>query len=216
MPKFLKPIIVFDHMTTQTASAPTWFRGFIQGKTRIMMAWIFAAILVFSARQYPTFPGIIVCFLGASLRFWASGFLRKDSKPAVGGPYTFTRNPLYLGTYLMALGSALSIENYWLLWAVSVIFFVLYHYRILDEETKLARIFGEPYSLYCKAVNRFVPRITPASRILMSQINSESEAHQFNWKLATRNRAFEAYYSFLGLIGFIYLVAHAWQFFDHS
>src|SRR6476661_4738649 len=84
----------------------SWYRGFIQGKTRIVLAWIFVVVLGLSAKEYPTWPGIVLCFVGASLRYWASGYLRKDSRPAVGGPYAYVRNPLYLGTYLMALGTA--------------------------------------------------------------------------------------------------------------
>src|SRR5689334_19604890 len=102
-------------MSTQAMeNQVSWYRGFIQGKTRIVLAWIFALLLGFTARKYPNWPGIGVCFIGATVRFWASGFLRKDTRPAVGGPYAYVRNPLYLGTYLMALGVAGSIES-WIL-----------------------------------------------------------------------------------------------------
>ena len=103
-------------MNSLTAENPskayTWFRGFVQGKTRIAMAWGFAIALGLSARQYPTWPGIVLCFLGATVRFWASGYLRKDSRPAVGGPYAWIRNPLYFGTYLMAVGTSWAIERF--------------------------------------------------------------------------------------------------------
>src|SRR3954467_2732139 len=110
----------------------SWYRGIIRGKTRIALAWIFAAILVFSARSYPSLPGIAVCFAGATIRYWASGYLRKDSRPAVGGPYAFVRNPLYLGTWLMAIGAALAVESWWLLGLMTVLFAVIYHFIILD------------------------------------------------------------------------------------
>ena len=124
-------------MTSLTAEQNiTWFRGFIQGKTRKTIAWIFAFLMAFSAREYPALPGIVLCFLGACLRYWASGFLKKDSRPAVGGPYAFVRNPLYLGTYLMAVGTVWSIENWPLLATVTVFFAVIYHYIILDKYLK--------------------------------------------------------------------------------
>src|SRR5436190_1125895 len=116
--------------TLISGESPTWFRGFIQGKTRITMAWTFAILLGLSAQRYPVWQGIALCFVGASLRFWASGYLRKDSRPAVGGPYAFIRNPLYLGTYLMALGTAWAIENWALLFISTVLFAVIYHYII--------------------------------------------------------------------------------------
>lgn len=193
----------------------SWYRGFIQGKTRITLAWAFAIVLGFSAREYPTWPGILVCFIGAALRFWASGYLRKDSRPAVGGPYAFFRNPLYLGTYLMALGVAWAIENWILLGIATVLFAAIYHYIILDEEVKLKRIFKEPYLEYCKAVPRFFPRIWlpffPASKNQLLKVNPEISHHGFSWSLAMKNKAYEAFASFIGLIGFVTLVAYFWK-----
>lgn len=189
----------------------TVYRGFIQGKTRILMAWIFSALLVLTTRNYPTLPGIVVCFLGASVRFWASGYLRKDQELAVGGPYRFTRNPLYFGTYLMALGTALAIENYWLLGVITVLFAVVYHYIILDEETKLQGKFKAPYGLYSQNVNRFFPQLRPARREVLIQVNSDPMQAHFSWPLAICNKAYEAYASFAGLIGFVTLVAFLWK-----
>jgi hypothetical protein len=191
----------------------SWFRGFIQGKTRIALAWIFAVLLVFSARNYPTLPGIVVCFLGATIRFWASGYLRKDSRPAVGGPYAHVRNPLYLGTYLMAIGTAWSIENWWLLGTVTFLFAGLYHFIILDEETKLVRIFGAPYETYCKVVPRFFPRLWPASAAALTQVNPETAHRRYDWTLALskQNKAWEPYVTFVALIGFVAAAAWLWQ-----
>jgi protein-S-isoprenylcysteine O-methyltransferase Ste14 len=192
-----------------------WYRGFIQGKTRITLAWAFAFLLGFSAREYPTWPGIVLCFLGASLRFWASGYLRKDSRPAVGGPYAFIRNPLYLGTYLMALGTAWATENWILLGTLTVAFAAIYHYIILDEEVKLRRIFQGAYVEYCQSVPRFFPRLWPlfgpASRQVLREINPESAHHSFSFSLAMKNKAYEAYATFLGLIAFVGIVAFCWK-----
>lgn len=187
-----------------------WYRGFIQGKTRIILAWAFAALLILSARSYPTWPGILLCFLGAHLRFWASGYLRKDSRPAVGGPYAFVRNPLYLGTYLMALGTALAIQNWILLGVCSVIFAAIYHYIILDEETKLIRMFSDPYVVYCQQVPRFFPRFW-ATQSQLEQVNPDPQHHRFSMDLAMKNKAYEAYATFAALMGFVTGVAYLWQ-----
>lgn len=193
----------------------SWFRSVIRGKTRIALAWAFAAILGISAREYPVWPGVAVCFLGATLRFWASGYLRKDSKPAIGGPYAFVRNPLYLGTYLMALGTVWAIQNYWLLGILTVLFAVVYHFIILDEETKLRTIFGAPYLHYCRIVPRFFPRgfppLMPASRAELAQVNPEAQHLHFSMEVAMRNKAYEAYATFFGLIGFVWIFAYFWQ-----
>lgn len=188
-----------------------WYRGFIQGKTRVTLAWLFSGLLIFSAREYPNLPGIIVCFLGATIRFWASGFLCKDSKVSVGGPYALTRNPLYLGTYLMAVGTALAIANWWLFGTVSILFATVYHYIILDEENKLIKAFGKPYSMYCLTTPRFLPRIIPVSRKKLLEINPDENQLRFSMSLAMKNRAYEAYAAFVGLIGAMYLIAYMWK-----
>lgn len=195
----------------QDSEPESWFRGFIQGKTRIAMAWVFAGLLVFSAQKFPTWPGIALCFFGATIRFWASGFLRKDSKPAVGGPYAMTRNPLYLGTYLMALGTALAIEAWALLAVMTVLFAVIYHYIILDEENKLRHLFGDQNIRYRELVWRFWPRPWPASRQELLEVNPEPSHQNFDWELAMKNKAYEAYVSFAGLIGFVWAVAWVWN-----
>jgi protein-S-isoprenylcysteine O-methyltransferase Ste14 len=182
------------------------YRGLIQGKTRIVLAWVFAAALVFSAHELPTWPGMVMCFLGATLRYWASGYLRKDSKPAVGGPYAFVRNPLYLGTYLMALGTAAATGSYWLFAGLTVVFAAIYHFIILDEEAKLERVFGQIYREYCARVPRFFPYLWP-SRDALVKINPDPSHHTFSWELAAKNKAYEAYLSFAGLIGFVAAVA---------
>lgn len=192
-------------------SQPSWFRGFIQGKTRKVFEWVFAIALAISARRYPQLPGIALCFLGATIRFWASGYLRKDSRPAVGGPYAWARNPLYLGTYIMALGTAMAIEAWWLLAAGSIVFAVLYHYIILDEEVKLQRIFGAPYTRYRELVPRFFPRPWRSSKASLAEVNPEPSHHRYDWALSHKNKAFEAYVTFVGMIGLVAAIAWARQ-----
>ena len=111
----------------------------------------------------------------------------------------------------MAVGTAAAIGNIWLLAAVTFLFAGIYHYIILDEETKLIRIFGEPYNVYCKVVPRFFPRPLPASKASLTEVNPDLSQHPFSWDLAVKNKAYEAYASFAGLIGFVTLAAYAWR-----
>ena len=187
-----------------------WYRGIIRGKTRVVIAWVFAILLILSAHIYPTWPGLVLCFIGAALRYWASGYLRKDQHPAVGGPYALTRNPLYLGTWLMAIGIAWSIENPWLTVAGTVIFGAIYHFIILDEETKLEGIFGDHYTTYCKTVPRFLPRLFPPSRTLLLKINPTEVHLNFSRELAKKNKAHESFVTFFALWGFVSLLAWVW------
>lgn len=201
--------------SSSVSQPANWYRGFIQGKTRITLAWLFVGILGFFSREYPTAPGIVLCFLGASLRFWAGGYLRKDLRPAVGGPYAFVRNPLYLGTYLMAVGTVLSIENWPLLFTVSILYAAIYHYIILDEEAKLGRLFQENYADYCRLVPRFFPRVwppfAPASEKELTKVNAVRSHHAFSMSLALQNKSYEAFASFAGLILFVLGAAYIWK-----
>jgi len=181
-------------------------RSFFSGRRRFQLAWIFAILLVFSARQYPSTLGIALCFLGATLRFISSGFLRKEAKLAVGGPYSHTRNPLYLGTFIMALGAMVSVGAFWLTFVAGLVFFLNYHYVIAHEEQKLPDYFGASYLNYCTLVPRFWPRLSAPMRSELEQINSDPEGYAFSYPLAVQNKAFEAYVSFVALIAGMYLL----------
>lgn len=175
-------------------------RVFFSGRRRFQLAWIFAILLVFSANHYPSALGTLICFLGASLRFWSSGFLRKESKLAVGGPYAYTRNPLYLGTFIMALGATISVGALALAIVMAVVFFLNYHYVIDHEEKKLPSYFGDSYLQYCNLVPRFIPQFTPPAREELLKINSDPVVYSFSMPLAKENKAFEAYASFFGVM----------------
>ncbi|MBI4924641.1 MAG: isoprenylcysteine carboxylmethyltransferase family protein [Bdellovibrio sp.] len=185
------------------------YRGIIRGKTRILLAWIFAIVLILSSRKYPPdWLGIFLCFNGATLRFWASGYLYKDSNLALGGPYAYLRNPLFLGTYLMAIGITVATGNILLFLITTIIFGLIYYYIILDEEEKLKQIFGQTYELYCRAVPRFFPRLWPPNKELFMQINPELERRKFSWHLAWKNKAYEAYLSFVVLCAAISIIGY--------
>ena len=48
--------------------------------------------------------GVAVSLMGLSIRAWAAGHIRKEKELAVTGPYRYTRNPLYLGSFILGLG----------------------------------------------------------------------------------------------------------------
>jgi len=203
----------YTNPNSPESGSPTFterYRVLVSGKTRIWTAWFAAIAIGFFARKMPTFPGVALCFIGATLRFWASGYLRKDTRPAVGGPYAWIRNPLYLGTYLMAVGTLWAIEAWIPLLLVSTIFAAIYHFIIFDEEVKLRRIFGEPYLLYLASVPRFFPRPWRPGRETLLKINPEVTHLHYDWALSWKNKAYEAYASFFGLIGWVALAAFLW------
>jgi protein-S-isoprenylcysteine O-methyltransferase Ste14 len=181
------------------------YRGWIQGKTRIVLAWLFVGVLGALTREYPHWPGVVLCGIGAFIRFWASGWLKKDHELATQGPYALVRNPLYLGTFLMAVGILWAVQL-WVLLAITAGFFLsVYHFVILDEETKLRKLFPQTFDSYCQKT----PRVIPSPYSIVRAFRSKGE--QFSWSLASKNKAFEAILSFVGLVGFTAVVAFLWQ-----
>jgi protein-S-isoprenylcysteine O-methyltransferase Ste14 len=185
-----------------------WFRGLVGGNTRKGIAWIYAAILILTAQEYPNWAGILICAAGAGVRFWASGYLRKNTRPSVGGPYAHARNPLYLGTYLMQVGASVAVGQWALALVGTVLFAVVYHCVILDEEEKLERIFGAPYQLYLQRVPRFFPSPIRPSREKLLEINPALEHLKFSWELSRINKA-HPWVTFGALIGILFAIVHA-------
>ncbi len=98
---------------------------------------------------------------GLALRGYASGYVKKDRELTMTGPYAYTRNPLYLGSMLMAAGFALALGS----WAVAAVltagFAVIYVPVIAAEERYLRGAFPE-FAGYCRRVPRLIPRLRPA------------------------------------------------------
>jgi len=105
--------------------------------------------------------GVPVAVCGALLRAWASGHLRKNADLAVSGPYAFTRNPLYFGSFLMAAGCAVCGGSLWLgLWLM--VFFLAVYLPVMQAEAAHMRaLFGDAYDKWAAQVPLFIPRITP-------------------------------------------------------
>ena len=79
--------------------------------------------------------------IGLWLRAWASGHLEKNMRLAESGPYAYVRNPLYLGTLIVAAGFAIASRR-WLLAALfAVVFLLIYLPAIQLEEQHLRKLF---------------------------------------------------------------------------
>ena len=87
--------------------------------------------------------GIPVSLLGLALRAWAAGCLAKNQQLATGGPYAYTRNPLYIGTLLVAAGLAIASRSPGLAALFVVVFLLVYLPVIQNEEQHLRQIFPE-------------------------------------------------------------------------
>ncbi len=121
----------------------------------------FAMVAAFAYFSHPDArslaAGLPVSLGGLALRAWAAGHLRKNQQLAVAGPYAFTRNPLYLGTFLTALGFALAARSVWLAALFSAVFLLVYLPAIELEEQHLSEILPG-YNGYAARVPLIFPR----------------------------------------------------------
>ena len=150
--------------------------------TWIIPILLLAATLVLRRNDFGLIgyaAGIVFVVLGEVVRFWAAGYISKDSTIASGGPYAFVRNPLYFGSLLLSIGyglvSGLGIIGV----AVMVGFYLLFHLAaILYEEAFLKQKFGQAYLDYYNRVPRLLPSVTPRT----------TGEGQYEWKQALYNR----------------------------
>ena len=105
--------------------------------------------------------GGAVALPGLVLRAWATGHLKKNDALATSGPYAFTRNPLYLGSFLLGVGFTIAAGRLILGLAFVVLFLGIYVPVMRVESATLARLFGESYQRYEKAVPMFWPQPWP-------------------------------------------------------
>ena len=136
-------------------------------KIRLRSVWAFVPLYLLLAR--PTVPliltGLIFALAGGLVRAWAAGAIRKNRVLTTHGPYAFTRNPLYFGTFLIGLGFAIASGVIWFLAAFLVFFAVIYGKTMRREERRLAELFGAEFDRYATAVPRFLPRLASWSDV---------------------------------------------------
>lgn len=103
--------------------------------------------------------GLAIAIPGLALRAWAAGHLKKNQNLASGGPYAWTRNPLYLGTLLTALGLAAAARS-WVVLAVTASVFALVYLPVIEqEEQHLLKLFAG-YRSYADRVPLLWPRLS--------------------------------------------------------
>jgi protein-S-isoprenylcysteine O-methyltransferase Ste14 len=140
--------------------------------------------------------GIPISVVGILIRAWAAGHLAKNQELATGGPYAYTRNPLYIGTLLVALGLVVASRSPGLAILFAVVFVGIYLPVIELEEQHLRKIFPA-YRAYAERVPRLCPR-WPAGHGRQS----------FQLALYRKNQEYQALAGFL--LGTLFLLGKAW------
>jgi protein-S-isoprenylcysteine O-methyltransferase Ste14 len=167
----------------------------IAQRMRVPLGFVLAPAFLIFARPSSQSIGVGagVALVGLALRAWASGHLRKMAELTTSGPYAYTRNPLYLGTFLIVIGASLAGGVWWLAAAVSAAYLLVYVPVMLAEVDTMRALFPGAYDAYAREVPLFLPRATPRG----------AEA-RFDSALYLRYREYRAP---LGLLAFLAVLA---------
>ncbi|MEP7037417.1 MAG: isoprenylcysteine carboxylmethyltransferase family protein [Acidobacteriota bacterium] len=129
---------------------------------RVPLGFLFGIVFLVFARPAPMTLAIggAIALLGILIRAWASGHIRKNQNLAVSGPYSFTRNPLYLGSFILGVGFTIASGVWWLGLVFIALFLGIYLPVMRVEARELTEIFGADYKEYAGKVPLFFPRFT--------------------------------------------------------
>jgi protein-S-isoprenylcysteine O-methyltransferase Ste14 len=138
-----------------------WSR--IARRIRVPTGFLFAAFYLWRARPSGSSLAwsLLLVIPGLLLRAYASGYVKKNAELTVTGPYAYTRNPLYLGSILIAFGFAAASRSLWITAALALLFTLIYAPTIYSEEQFLRSTFPA-FESYAQRVPRLLPRLTPA------------------------------------------------------
>jgi protein-S-isoprenylcysteine O-methyltransferase Ste14 len=162
---------------------------------RVRLGYPLAAIVLWLARPTPKsiLAGAIIGAIGLSIRARAAGYLRKQQVLTVTGPYAYTRNPLYLGSFILVVGVAVAAHSGPSALILFGYFALFYSLVMRREERELYQHHGESFQEYARTVPLFFPRLTPA------KLSAETAA-AFSLEQYNKNREYRAAIGFLLLL----------------
>ena len=141
----------------------------ILGVLRLTALFAVVLLLIYYARPsvFSVAIGFVFVALGETVRFWSSGLLLKTKELMTAGPYRYTRNPLYLGRFLILTGVIIMVNlpNYMSLiglvfgWAWFLGVYMRRKERV--EPARLREEHGEAYDRYFEAVPALFPTLRP-------------------------------------------------------
>ena len=177
-------------------------------RVRVPAGLVLAPLLVIAARPTPRalLIGAAIAAVGLWVRAWASGYLRKNLELTVTGPYAHTRNPLYLGTFVMGGGIALASGAWWFAVVYVACYLLIYVPVMIAEAETLGQLFGGEYPRYSREVPLFFPRPTPYRRAPTDEAGGR---RRFAWSQYVKHREYRAIIgvavAFLFLLGKYFL-----------
>jgi len=138
--------------------------GRVAKRIRVPLGFLCAAFLLWRAQPqwWSLAAGSLVALSGVWIRAISSGHVKKNEELAITGPYAYTRNPLYLGSIIIAVGFALASLR-WEIAAILVLMFAVIYIPVIRGEEQFLGAHFSNYSDYCSQVPRLLPRLRAGS-----------------------------------------------------
>ena len=168
---------------------------------RVRLGYPLAAAVHWFADPAPRsiLVGSLVGGLGLLIRAYAAGYLHKQAVLTVTGPYAYTRNPLYLGSAVLALSAAIATRS-WVSASILLLYFTIFYSMVMRREEKELHLqHGAAFEEYARVVPLFLPRLRPA------RLSGESSA-AFSLEQYRKNHEWRAALGFLLLIAALLLL----------
>jgi protein-S-isoprenylcysteine O-methyltransferase Ste14 len=174
-------------------AAPDWIARWqkVARRIRVPLGFLTAALYLFELWRRAPIPAAIAWSVtlvvpGLWLRGYAAGYVKKNRELTQTGPYAHTRNPLYLGSMLIAAGFALALLSWPVALALTVGFAAIYIPVIASEERFLRANFPE-FEEYSRRVPRLIPRLSTNA-----DPKGQSTSGVFSLSLYVRHREYNA------------------------
>jgi len=186
-----------DQAESKSGGMERWQK--IARRIRVPLGFVTAALYLFELwRKPPQTTAIALSVLlvlpGLWLRAYASGYVKKNRELTQTGPYAYTRNPLYLGSILIAAGFAVALLSWPVASMLAAMFLIIYVPVIASEERFLRSTFPD-FAAYCQRVPRLIPRLSreqagsaAGSRSGLTEVSSG----KFSLDLYLRHREYNA------------------------
>jgi len=169
---------------------------------RVPLGFVTSLAYLFLSR--PSWASVLLGFpvaaLGVGIRGWASGHLRKNLELATSGPYAYTRNPLYFGSFLLMVGCAIGGGSWWVGTALVSLFLLIYWPVMQAEAAHIETLFGADYRNWASQAPLFLPRLAGARTTPESKADSGAS---FDWSQFRRHREYRVSIGLLLVFGFL-------------
>ncbi len=163
-------------------------------RIRVPLGFVFAAVFLWLARPtwHTMLASLVLVVPGLWLRGYAAGYVRKNAELTRTGPYAHTRNPLYLGSMMIAFGFAAAAGSWIIFVALAALFLAIYLPTIRSEEEFLRGRFAG-FDEYAAKVPRLLPRLTAAP--------TTEAAGRFSRELYLHHREYNAFMGAIAIYG---------------